>query len=146
MFEITFCESLFLLWTVPWVNSASVHVVHRLLQVLLSPFSPNHIQQSLFHRKGTFTWGFNSRQTQEILIQSDVCFTPVCPLFLANISPRFNILFNSSRWRQRKLFFLPALHRCITSWDVQSDATRHLSQVGFKDPPHMMRHTYMYIQ
>ncbi|MEQ2199555.1 hypothetical protein XENOCAPTIV_002513 [Xenoophorus captivus] len=27
---------------------------NKLLQVLLSPFSPNHIQQSLFHRKGLF--------------------------------------------------------------------------------------------
>uniref|UniRef100_A0A671YHP3 Chromatin-remodeling ATPase INO80 n=1 Tax=Sparus aurata TaxID=8175 RepID=A0A671YHP3_SPAAU len=32
----------------------------RLLQVLLSPFSPNHIQQSLFHRKGEHCFYENS--------------------------------------------------------------------------------------
>ncbi|KAM3861231.1 chromatin-remodeling ATPase INO80 [Diretmus argenteus] len=31
---------------------AQNHAKNKLLQVLLSPFSPNHIQQSLFHRKG----------------------------------------------------------------------------------------------
>lgn len=30
----------------------SLFILLRLLQVLLSPFSPHNIQQSLFHRKG----------------------------------------------------------------------------------------------
>lgn len=35
---------------------ASLFIVSRLLQVLLSPFSPHNIQQSLFHRKGENAW------------------------------------------------------------------------------------------
>lgn len=69
--------------------------------------------------------------------------TSVSPQFL---SSHFNVFFSlpqfiiiffvlifsfyCSRWWQRKLFLLPTLHRCVTSRDVQSHATRHLSQVG----------------
>lgn len=37
---------------IQWFNSIRLCFLLRLLQVLLSPFSPNHIQRSLFHRKG----------------------------------------------------------------------------------------------
>lgn len=39
-------------------NQMCDFIPFRILQVLLSPFSANHIQQSLFHRKGEQTRTF----------------------------------------------------------------------------------------
>lgn len=64
----------------------------------------------------------------------DVCILPiflfVC-LFVPSHSLHSVFCFHRSRWWQRELFLLPALHRCVTSWVVQSHASRHLSEVGF---------------
>lgn len=46
------------------VTVSFLYVLLRLLQVLLSPFSPNNIQQSLFHRKGEQVFSFEFRRTQ----------------------------------------------------------------------------------